>query len=98
MISFAVGLIGAIVALVGWFGFHSLEALIIGTLFYVVESLIEWKKLNTNAKLLDLFVIIIGCVIALALKTPFYIGGMLAINIYSGITVILSLLLLQPRK
>lgn len=98
MISFVVGLIGVIVALVGWFGFHSLAALIVGTLFYVIESLIEWKKLNANAKLLDFFVIIIGCVIALALKTPFYIGGMLALNIYSGITILLSLLLLQPRK
>lgn len=91
MLSFFIGLIGVLVALIGWFGFDSLVALIVGTLLYVVETIIEWKNLNRGSKVIDIVVFIIGAIIALIVKNPFYIGGMIAINIYSGVTVAFSI-------
>lgn len=92
MVSFIVGLIGAIIGLVGWFAFHSVLLLIVGTALYIVETIMEWKELNAGAKLVDVIVFIIGSVIGVITKSPFYIGGMVAINIYSGVMAIISLI------
>ena len=86
-----IGLIGSVVALVGWFGFHSVITLIIGTVIYIIETIIEWKELNMGAKLFDILLFVIGSIIALIVKTPFYIGGMIAIAIYSAIISIITL-------
>ena len=91
MLSFFIGLIGVLIALIGWFGFNSLVLLIAGTLLYIVETIIEWKHLNRGSKVIDIVIFIIGAIIALIVKTPFYIGGMIAINIYSGVTALFSI-------
>jgi len=91
MLSFFIGLIGVLIALIGWFGFNSLVLLIAGTLLYIVETIIEWKHLNHGSKVIDIVIFIIGAIIALIVKTPFYIGGMIAINIYSGVMALFSI-------
>ena len=92
MFSYFLGLIGSIVALVGWFGFHSLPLLIIGTVCYVIETIIEWKKLNAGAKAFDLIVFGIGCIIGAFIKSvPFYIVGLIAINCWSIIMSLITL-------
>ena len=91
MLSFFLGLFGVILSFVGWFGFKSFTMLLVGSLFYIIETIMEWKSLNIGAKFVDLIIFIIGSIVALIVKTPFYIGGMIAINIYSGIMVLFSL-------
>ena len=91
MISFLVGLIGAVVGLVGWFGRHSVPLLFLGTVLYVVETFMTSEELNGAAKLLDFIIFGIGCVVAAFIKVPWYVGGMLAINIYSAITILLGI-------
>ena len=44
-----------------------------------------------GAKLFDILLFVIGSIIALIVKTPFYIGGMIAIAIYSAIISIITL-------
>lgn len=90
MIGFILGAIGALVALIGWFGFKSVICLIVGTSLYIIETLVEWKELNAGAKIVDIIIVAIGCIIAIIIKTPFYIGGMIAINCYSAIMSLLS--------
>ena len=91
--SYLIGLLGSVLSLGGWFGFHSAILLVIGTLLHIVETLIEWKRLYVNAKMLYLFLFAIGCIVALFLSIPWYVGGMLAIAIYGLIIGIASLLL-----
>ena len=91
MLSMLIGTIGSIVALVGWFGFKSFICLIIGTIGYLIETYIERESLEKNAKILDIVIFIIGCVVGLFLKTPFYVCGLIAINIYSLLVGILSI-------
>ena len=99
MFSFFMGLIGSLIALIGWFAFDSIIALIIGVLLYVIETIIEWRNLNTGAKIVDIIIFIIGSIVALLIETPFYIGGMIAIAIYSGIMALLSLpMIIQQLK
>lgn len=84
MFSFLIGSLGSIIGLVGWFGFKSVVMLVIGTAFYVIETVVEWKDLNTNAKLHDLVVFGIGSFIAAVFTSaPWYVGGMVAILINS---------------
>ena len=84
MISFLIGLVDAVVALEGWFVFKSVKLLLIGTILYIIETLLEWRELNTNAKKLDIVIFVIGCVVAASLTlAPWYVGGMVAIAIYS---------------
>ena len=54
MLAFWLGLLGPIVALVGWFGFHSLPALLIGTLCYVAEVLLECRRNGFSDRALTL--------------------------------------------
>lgn len=102
MISFLIVLIvlvGPIIALVGWFAFDSVIALIIGVLLYVIETIIEWRNLNTGAKFTDIIIFIIGSIVALFIETPFYIGGMIAIALYSGVMALFSLfMIIQQLK
>ena len=90
MIGIILGAIGALVALIGWFGFKSVVCLIVGTSLYIIETLVEWKELNAGAKIVDIIIFAIGSIIAIIIKTPFYIGGMIAINCYSAIMSLLS--------
>lgn len=91
MITMIIGLVGALIGLIGWFGFHSVFALIIGTALYFIETIIEWKNLNVNAKTLDMIIFVVGCVVSIFISLPWYIGGMVAINIYSAIVTILGI-------
>lgn len=92
MIGFFIGLIGSIIALVGWFGFKSIILLVIGTILYLIETIIDWKQLNIGAKILDLVVFGIGCIIGAFIQSiPFYVGGLIAINIYSIILSIIAI-------
>lgn len=89
--SFLIGVVGVLISLIGWFGFHSLLLLILGTVFYIIETILEWKELNSGAKRIDLIVFCIGCLVSILIKTPFYIGGMIAINCYCAIMCLFSL-------
>ncbi len=89
--SFFIGLIGVLISIIGWFGFHSLLLLIIGTIFYIVETILQWRNLNIGAKVVDLIIFGIGCLVSIILGNPFYIGGMIAINCYSAIMCLFSL-------
>lgn len=91
MFTFLLGLIGALIALIGWFGFKSVALLIVGTLLYVIETILEWKDLNAGAKGLDVVIFVVGCLVSLFIKTPFYIGGMVAINCFSALMSLLGL-------
>ena len=91
MFASLIGLVGVLTALIGWYGHKSVRLLAIGTGLYLVETLIEWKNLNMNAKKLDLFIFVIGSVVALFTNLPFYIGGMLAINFYSALMILIAL-------
>lgn len=59
---------------------------------YLVETVMEWKSLNENAKILDIIIFIIGCVVSVFIHVPWYVGGMVAINIYSGIITIVGII------
>lgn len=91
MLSFLIGLAGVLTALIGWYGYKSVLLLAIGTGLYLVETLIEWKSLNLNAKKLELFIFAVGAIVALFINLPFYIGGMLAINFYSALMTLIAL-------
>lgn len=91
MFASLIGLVGVLTALIGWYGHKSVLLLAIGTGLYLVETLIEWKNLNMNAKKLDLFIFVLGSVVALFTNLPFYIGGMLAINFYSALMTLIAL-------
>ena len=91
MFASLIGLVGVLTALIGWYGYKSVLLLAIGTGLYLVETLIEWKNLNMNAKKLDLFIFVLGSVVALFTNLPFYIGGMLAINFYSALMTLIAL-------
>ena len=91
MFSFLLGLVGVLIAFIGWFGFGSIALLVIGTVFYIVETILESNNLNGGARLLDIIIFIIGSIVAIVLKMPFYIGGLLAINFYSALITLLSI-------
>ena len=91
MFASLIGLVGVLTALIGWYGHKSVLLLAIGTGLYLVETLIEWENLNMNAKKLDLFIFVLGSVVALFTNLPFYIGGMLAINFYSALMTLIAL-------
>jgi|GEM_PF-4378024 len=95
MISFLVGLGGACLSLIGWFGFRSIILLLVGTALHLVETLIEFKQLTASAKMMDIVIFAIGCIVALFIASiPWYVGGILAIAIYSLITSIIGLIML----
>lgn len=91
MFTTIIGLAGVLTALIGWYGHKSVILLTIGTCLYIVETLLEWKSLNANAKKLDIFIFAVGSVVALFINIPFYVGGMLAINFYSAFMTLISL-------
>ena len=91
MLGFLFGFIGAIVSLVGWFGFKSTTLLIVGFLGYVIETIIEWKSLNAQAKTMDVIVFAVGSIVGLIIKVPFWICGLVALSIYSLIIGLISL-------
>ncbi len=83
-----VGFIASILGLVGWFGFKSLLVLGVATAIYVLELLKKWKELNQGARVLILVWAVIGGIVSTFLKTPFYIGSMVAWNIESLVSTI----------
>lgn len=87
-------LAGNITAFWGWLKHQSVLCVIIGAVISVVDTLIRWKDLNTNARKMDLTVFLIGLAVGLIIKdfpAP-YICGMLAINAYSLLIQAFSLL------
>lgn len=90
MLYFFAGLIGVLIALIGWFGFSSITLLVVGTIFYIVETILESKNLNAGARLVDIIIFGIGSIVSIVIKIPFYIGGLLAINFYSALITLLS--------
>lgn len=89
--SFLIGVVGVLISLIGWFGFHSLFLLILGTVLYIIETILEWKELNTGAVITDLIIFGIGSFVSNITKTHFYIGGMIAVNCYSAIMCLFAL-------
>lgn len=84
MISFLIGLAGAVIALVGWFCFNSVALLAVGTILYLIETIIEWNNLNTNAKVLDIVIFAVGSIVgALLTSVQWYVAGMIAIAVYN---------------
>lgn len=99
MISFIIGFLGAVVGVAGWFGFGSVWALVIGFAAYIVETIMERKELNKNAKMADFVIIAIGCIVGLFVKSvPFYVMGLIFINIYSLLMGLVSLLALFRKR
>jgi len=92
MISFLIGLIGAIIGVVGWFGFGSVLALIIGLVAFIIETIMEKDSLNGNAIMVEIFIFGVGCVVGAFVKSvPFYVMGLIFINIYSLATGLLGI-------
>ena len=91
MISFIFGLIGVIIALVGWFGYHSLVALIVGTVLYLIETIMQLKELNQNAITFEIVIAVVGCLVSGFFGVPFYVGGMVAINLYSVVITFIGI-------
>lgn len=99
MISFLIGLVGAIIGVVGWVGFGSIWALIIGLVAYIIETIMEKDSLNNSAIITDIFVFGIGCLIGLFVKSvPFYIMGLMFINLYSLLMGILGVVALVKTR
>lgn len=99
MLPFLIASFGSIVALVGWFGFKSVILLILGTVWYAVQIVIEWRTLNTVSKILPIVIFVIGYVVAaIFTSAPGYVGGMIAIAIYSLITIIVALICIRKSK
>ena len=94
MISMIIGLVGNLLAVIGWFGFRSLIALIVGTILYLIETIMEWNELNPSAKMTDLVMFGLGCLVSLFAPLPWYICGLLAINIYGLVTGLGSLIMM----
>ena len=99
MISFLIGLVGSIIGVVGWFGFGSVLALVIGLIAYIIETIMEKDSLNRNAIMVDILIFGIGCVVGAFVKTvPFYVMGLIFINIYSLLTGLLGIFLFFMKK
>ncbi|MFQ6831350.1 hypothetical protein [Butyricicoccus pullicaecorum] len=94
MLSSAIGICGALISLIGWFVFHSFPMLIVGTFLFFIETAMEWNQLNSGAKALNFIIIIIGCIVGLFVNMPIYISAMLAINIYSALMVLLTIIIM----
>jgi hypothetical protein len=59
----------------------------------------ERKNLTPGAKMTDFVIFGIGAVVGFIIKQPFYITGMIAINIYSGLMGAIGLIgLLGGRR
>ena len=82
-LSFLFGFIGSLIGLIGWFGFHSVVALVIGVVLYAIETILEWGNLNSGAKIVDIVIFGIGCLMGVFISTPFYISGMILLLLYS---------------
>ena len=97
MKSMLIGVLGILVGLIGWYAFHSPVCLIIGAIAFAIETILDEDNLSDHAKVDILVAFGVGAVISIIRKTnPWYIGGLLGINIWSAILLILSLLILLP--
>lgn len=94
MIIDIVELLGSVIALVGWFGYHSTQLLLIGTVGYLIYLIAQWRNLNSNAKGLEVFIFIVGSIVFLIRHKPFWIGGLVALNIYSLIMSVITVIVL----
>lgn len=93
MLSFLVGAIGAIIGLVGWYSSQSIVCLILGAIAYAIESVLEEDKLTSKAKV-DLYIAFgIGAVfVPIRGANPWYIGGLLGINLWNGVLTIFGII------
>ena len=95
MIASALGTICAFIGIIGWFLSRSVIYLIIGVIGYITETFFEWDNLDGIAKIDFLTAFAIGAFISQIRKVnPWYISGMLAINIWSLATGFLGLVLI----
>lgn len=89
MFSSIIGLAGTIASVIGiicWFSSKSIVMLLVGVGLYAIETVLEWKDLNANAKKMDVLVFFIGCLIGwLCSSAPWYVGGLIALCGYSAI-------------
>lgn len=92
MLSMLIGVIGSAVGLAGWFVYKSVPMLIIGTILYGIETIMERDKLTIQAKVLDFLIFVVGAIVGLVIKQPFYITGLIALNIYSGLMGIFGII------
>lgn len=92
MFSMILGFAGTLISIIGWFVFSSEYALIFGILLFLIETCMEWNKLNTSAKLLDLTVFIIGYMLGGYFNIESWISGMVFISIYNFIISIFSII------
>lgn len=96
MKSFLIGGLGVIVGLIGWYVYQSTICLILGAIAFAIETILEEDSLNGLAKVDTLVAFGVGAAISLIRKiTPWYVGGLLGINIWSAILLILSLFMLM---
>ncbi len=91
MISLLSGLLGSILSLVGWFGFHSLPLLIIGTVIYVIDVAFQIRNMNAGAIVIEFVIFFIGSIIGVFIHIPFYITGMIALAIYGLIITLITI-------
>ena len=88
MLGTIIGGAGTLTALIGWFGFDSIIALIVGSILYLLEDIIHAQYLTPVAKLLDPIAFGIGCLVGIFVPLPWYICGMLGLNIFGAIAFI----------
>ncbi len=90
-ISYILGWGGPFIALVGYFTSDEPLTLIIGLIMYLMKLGIEWKRLNAGAKLVDGLIFVVGSIVSVFLGKAFYIGGIIALEVYSLVVSVISL-------
>lgn len=90
-ISYILGWGSPFIALVGYFTSDEPLTLIIGLIMYLMELGIEWKRLNAGAKFVDGLIFVVGSIVSVFLGKAFYIGGIIALEVYSLVVSVISL-------
>ncbi len=97
MKSMLIGILSVFVGLIGWYAFGSTVCLILGAIAFAIETILDEDNLNDHAKVDILVAFGIGAALSIIRKTnPWYIGGLLGINIWSAVLLVLSLFILIP--
>ena len=98
-----IGAVGGLIAVIGWFGYGEPITIVIGFVLYLVNMFMERKKLNNNAKVIEISLFVVGCIVGRWIfnDLPWYLCGMLVVNIYGlaivavGIIVVLAALIFK---
>ena len=96
MLEIILGTLGSLTSLIGWFGFHSILCVIIGTALCFIVTIIQWKDLTPRARKMDLVFFLIGSAVGLIFTNApaWYVCGMLGIAIYNVIVAIYAIVML----